>query len=212
MKTTLLSIITILSLGLVGCSNMGTEPTDEAPLYSTYNPYDGTTQVGEVGEREKKDSARKDTVNKPRPTIFGDLLVKLNLTPEQKPVVERLLAQHKACVEACVQGLKNAEREILINARLQEEAIKTKVKNGELTKEQGRLQLRQLREETQIKLKALPKERVRECVKSCDTTFVQQLAEILTSEQKRILEQWLVAREKRGTDPTKDTTNTQGRG
>jgi len=201
MKTTLLSLITVLlALASVGCSNMGTEPTDEAPLYSTYNPYDESTQSGQVEERKPD---RKDTANKPRPTIFGDLLVKLNLTSEQKPIVERLLAQHRACVEACVQGLKNAEREILMNARLQEEAIKTKVKNGELTKEQGRLQLRQLREETQIKLKALPKERVRECVKSCDTTFIQQLKEILTTEQKIILEKWVASREKRGTTDDK---------
>jgi hypothetical protein len=200
MKTTLLSIIAVLSFGLVGCSNMGTEPTEETAVFATYNPYDQSTQSGQVEERKPD---RKDTVNKPRPTIFGDLLVKLNLTPEQKPVVERLLAQHRACVESCVQGLKNAEREILMNARTQEEAIKTKVKNGELTKEQGRLQLRQLREETQIKLKALPKERVRECVKSCDTTFIQQLKEILTPEQKIILEKWVASREKRGTTDDK---------
>ena len=209
MKTTLLSIIAVLSLGLVGCSNMGTEPIEETVSFATYNPYEESTQGGEVEERGKKDSVRKDTTKKSRPTIFGDLLVKLKLTPEQKPVVERLLAQHKACVEACVQGLKNAEREILMNARLQEESIKTKVKNGELTKEQGRLQLRQLREETQVKLKALPKERVRECVKSCDTTFIQQLREILTPEQKLILEKWIASREKRGTT---DDKKQEGRG
>ena len=212
MKTTLLSIIAIFSLGLVGCSNMATEPTEDTPLYSTYNPYNETTQGGEVGEREKKDSVRKDTTNKPRPTIFGDLLIKLNLTPEQKPVVERLLVEHRACVEACVQGLKAAEREILMNARLQEETIKTKVKSGELTKEQGRLQLRELREKTQTQLKSLPKDKVRECVKSCDETFIAKLKEILTPEQKITLERWLVSRSQRGTGPTKDTTNTKGRG
>ena len=206
MKTTLLSIIAVLSLGLVGCSNIGTEPTDSSPLYATYNPNEESTQGGQVEERKPD---RKDTTKKSRPTIFGDLLVKLKLTSEQKPVVERLLAQHKACVEACVQGLKNAEREILMNARLQEESIKTKVKSGELTKEQGRLQLRRLREETQIKLKSLPKEKVRECVKSCDTTFIQQLKEILTPEQKIILEKWVSSREKRGTT---DDKKPEGRG
>ena len=200
MKTTLLSLIAVLSLGLVGCSNMGTEPTEETPLYSVYKPYDGTTQGGQVEER-KPDT--RDTTKKTQPTIFGDLLVRLNLTAEQKPVVERLLSEYKSCVESCVQGLKAAEREILMNARIQQDAIIAKVKSGELTKEQGRLQLRQLREETQIKLKALPKERVRECVKSCDTTFIQQLKEILTTEQKIILEKWVASREKRGTTDDK---------
>jgi len=209
MKTTLLSLIAVLSLGLVGCSNMGTEPTEETPLYSVYNPYGESTQGGEVGERKPD---RKDTVNKPRPTIFGDLLAKLNLTPEQKPVVEKLFSEYKSCVESCVQGLKAAEREIMMGARLQENEIKEKVKKGELTKEQGRLQLRQLREQTQIKLKSLPKDKVRECVKSCDETFIAKLKEILTPEQKITLERWIVIRTQRGTGPTKDTTNTKGRG
>jgi len=203
MKTTLLSIIAVLSLGLVGCSNMATEPTEDTPLYSTYNPYNETTQGGEVGEREKKDSVRKDTTNKPRPSIFGDLLVKLNLTPEQKPVVERLLAQHRACVEACVQGLKDAERQILMNARQQEETIKKKIKSGEITGEQGRRELRQLRETTNAQLKELPKGKVRECVKSCDDQFIAKLKELLTPEQKIILERWIVSREKRETTDDK---------
>ena len=206
MKTTLLSIIAVLSLGLVGCSNIGTEPTDSSPLYATYNPNEESTQGGQVEERKPD---RKDTTNKPRPTIFGDLLVKLKLTPEQKPLVERFLSQHRSCVEACVQGLKNAEREILMNARLQEESIKKKIKSGEITGEQGRRELRRLREETQIKLKSLPKEKVRECVKSCDTTFIQQLKEILTPEQKIILEKWVSSREKRGTT---DDKKPEGRG
>ena len=209
MKTTLLSLIAVLSLGLVGCSNMGTEPTEETPLYSVYNPYGESTQGGEVGERKPD---RKDTVNKPRPTIFGDLLAKLNLTPEQKPVVEKLFSEYKSCVESCVQGLKAAEREIMMGARLQENEIKEKVKKGELTKEQGRLQLRQLREQTQIKLKSLPKDKVRECVKSCEEQFIARLKEILTPEQKITLERWIVIRTQRGTGPTKDTTNTKGRG
>ena len=209
MKTPLLSIIAVLSIGLVGCSDIGTEPTDSAPLYATYNPNEESTQGGKVEERGKKDSVRKDTTKKSRPTIFGDLLVKLKLTPEQKPVVERLLAQHKSCVEACAQGLKNAEREILMNARVQEESIKTKVKSGELTKEQGRLQLRQLREETQLKLKLLPKEKVRECVKSCDDQFIAKLKEILTPEQKITLERWINSRNKRGSTEDKKP---EGRG
>ena len=209
MKTPLLSIIAVLSIGLVGCSDIGTEPTDSAPLYATYNPNEESTQGGKVEERGKKDSVRKDTTKKSRPTIFGDLLVKLKLTPEQKPVVERLLAQHKSCVEACAQGLKNAEREILMNARVQEESIKTKMKNGELTREQGRLQLRQLREEIKLKLKSLPKEKVRECVKSCDDQFIAKLKEILTPEQKITLERWINSRNKRGSTEDKKP---EGRG
>lgn len=207
MKTILLTYLTILSLGLIGCSDMSTEPIQEESNYSIVTPYDNASQVGEIGE--KRDSVRKDTVNKPRPTIFGDLLSKLNLTPEQKPMVERLLIQHKACVESCVKGLKDAEREIMMNARLQEQSIKTKVKSGEITREQAQRELRQLREETKTKLKSLPKDKVRECVKSCDDQFIAKLKEILTPEQKIILEKWTVSRGKRGTTEDKKP---EGRG
>ena len=201
MKTTLLSLLAIVSIGLIGCSDIQTNPADPTPLYVVSNS-DGTIETDD-NTPQGVETPRKPDTKKPSPTIFGDLIVKLNLTPEQKPVVERLLAQHRACVEACVQGLKNAEREILMNARLQEESIKTKVKNGELTKEQGRQQLRQLREETQKNLKSLPKEKVRECVKSCDEQFIAKLKEILTPEQKVILERWVISRGKRETTEDK---------
>lgn len=209
MKTTLLSIIAVFSLGLVGCSDIGTEPTDQSSLYATYTPQEESTQGGEVGERGKKDSVRKDTTNKPRPSIFGDLLQKLNLTPEQKPVAEKLLTEHKTCIESCVKGLKDAERQIIMNARIQENTIKEKVKNGEITREQARKELRQLRESVNAQLKALPKERVRECVKSCDEQFIAKLKEILTPEQKITLERWIASRQKRGTTEDKKP---EGRG
>lgn len=212
MKTMLISLTAILSIGLIGCSDISTDPVQENSSYSVYKSNTESTQGGEVGERGKNDSVRKDTTNKPRPTIFGDLIVKLNLTPEQKPLVEKLLIEHKSCVDACVKGLKDAEREIMMNARTEEAKIKELLKKGEITGEQARRELRQLREATQTKLKALPKEKVRECVKSCDDQFIAKLKEILTPEQKIILENWLISREKRGTGPTKDTTNTKGRG
>ena len=209
MKTTLLSIIAILSLGLVGCSNMGTDPTETPAMYAVSN-FDGTVETNE-NTPQGVETPRKPDTKKPVPSIFGDLLVKLNLTVEQRPAVERLLVEHRTCVESCVKTLKDAERQILMNARQQEETIKKKLKSGEITGEQARLELRQLRETTNAQLKELPKGKVRECVKSCDQTFIAKLREILTPEQKIILEKWLVSREKRGTDPT-DGKKPGGRG
>lgn len=207
MKTVLLSMFAVFSLVVVGCSNMGTEPIESSPLFATYNPYGNGTQSDEVGDRnsEKRDSVRKQ----PRPTIFGDLLQRLNLTREQKPTVERFLTEHRNCVESCVKELKDAERQILMNGRVEEDKIKTKVKNGEITREQARQELRKLRESVNTRLKELPKDKVRECIKSCDDRFIANLREILTSEQRIILEKWLVSRSKRGTTNDKKP---EGRG
>jgi Spy/CpxP family protein refolding chaperone len=98
-----------------------------------------------------------------------------------------------------------------MNARIEEKKIKDAVKAGTITKEVARRELAQLKQSTQEKLKALPKGKVRECLKECDTQFLNSLKEILTPEQKIKLERWIASRQKRGTDK-KDTTNTKGRG
>lgn len=203
----LISIITVFSISLVGCADTQMNPTDPTPLYVSSNS-DGTLVVTD-NTPQGIETPRKPDGKKPSPTIFGDLLQRLNLKPEQKPVVERLLSEHKTCVDACVKGLKDAEREILINARTEEAKIKEKLKKGEITGEQARRELRQLRERTNTQLKELPKGKVRECIKSCDDTFIAKLKEILTPEQKIILEKWLVSREKRGTT---DNKKPEGRG
>jgi Spy/CpxP family protein refolding chaperone len=205
MKTTLLSLITVLGLmSIVGCSNTETGPTEPDAIYTTMvaNP-DGTVSE-QVAERPKPDNGKKVT-----PSPFADLLRLLNLTPEQKPLVERLLVQHKQCTQSCIETLKTAEREILMNARIEEKKIKDAVKAGTITKEVARRELAQLKKSTQERLKALPREKVRECLQGCDTQFLNSLKEILTPEQKIIVEKWIASRQKRGTT---DDKNPKGRG
>lgn len=205
MKTMLLSIITVIGLASVtGCSNTETGPTEPNAIYTTMvaNP-DGTVSE-QVIERPKPDNGKKV-----ESSPFVDLLRLLNLTPEQRPLVERLLTQHKQCTQSCIETLKTAEREILMNARIEEKKIKDGVKAGTITKEVARRELAQLKQSTQEKLKALPKDKVRECLQGCDTQFLNSLKEILTPEQKIILEKWIASRQKRGTT---DDKNPKGRG
>jgi hypothetical protein len=207
MKTSLISLITILGLiGIVGCSNTEMGPTEPESMH-TMMTLDSNGSISEQPiERPKPDTGKKVV-----PSPFVDLIRVLNLTPEQKPLVERLLIQHRECTQSCIQTLKTIEREILMNARIEEKRIKDAVKAGTITKEVARRELAQLKQSTQEKLKALPKDKVRECLKECDTRFLNSLKEILTPEQKIKLERWIASREKRGTDK-KDTTNTKGRG
>jgi hypothetical protein len=206
MKTTLLSLITVLGLiAIVGCSNTETGPTEPESMYTTMSfNSDGSISEQPI-ERPKPDNGKKVV-----PSPFIDLIRLLNLTSEQRPLVERLLIQHRECTQSCIETLKIAEREILMNARIEEKKIKDAVKAGTITKEVARRELAQLKQSTHEKLKALPKDKVRECLKECDTRFLNSLKEILTPEQKIKLERWIASREKRGTDK-KDTTNTKGR-
>jgi hypothetical protein len=205
MKTTLLSLITVLGLmAIVGCSNTETGPTEPDAIYTMMSANPDGTVSEQVVERPKPDNGKKVA-----PSPFADLIRLLNLTPEQKPLVERLLVQHKQCTQSCIETLKTAEREILMNARLEEQKIKDAVKAGTITKEVARRELAQLKKSTQERLKALPREKVRECLQGCDTQFLNSLKEILTPEQKIILEKWIASRQKRGTT---DDKNPKGRG
>jgi polyhydroxyalkanoate synthesis regulator phasin len=96
-----------------------------------------------------------------------------------------------------------------MNARIEEKKIKDAVKAGTITKEVARRELAKLKQSTQEKLKSLPKDKVRECLQGCDTQFLNSLKEILTPEQKIILEKWIASRQKRGTT---DDKNPKGRG
>jgi hypothetical protein len=205
MKTTLLSLITVLGLiGIVGCSNTETGPIEPEPMYTTmvFNS-DGSISEQPI-ERPKPDTGKKVA-----PSPFVDLIRLLNLTSEQKPLVERLLIQHRECTQSCIQTLKTAEREILMNARIEEKKIKDALKAGTITREVARRELAQLKQLTHEKLKSLPKDKVRECLQGCDTQFLNSLKEVLTSEQKITLEKWIASRQKRGTT---DDKNPKGRG
>ena len=204
MKTTLFSLIAIFSMVIIGCSNTETSPVEPQSIHTTmvFNS-DGSISEQPI-ERPKPDTSKKVT-----PSPFVDLLRLLNLTPEQRPLVERLLIQHKECTQSCIETLRAAEREILMNAKIEENKIKDALKGGTITREVARRELAQLKKSTQEKLKALPKDKVRECLQSCDTQFLNSLKEILTPEQKIILEKWIASRQKRGTT---DDKNPKGRG
>ena len=187
---------------IVGCSDSSVSVQEPISVISVTSDSDVQSMMTPPETPRKGD--RKST-----PSPFVDLLRSLNLTDGQKPLVERLLTQHKECTQSCIETLKTSEREILMNARIEEKKIKDGVKAGTITKEVARRELAQLKQSTQEKLKALPKDKVRECLQGCDTQFLNSLKEILTPEQKIILEKWIASRQKRGTT---DDKNPKGRG
>lgn len=230
MKNAILIALFFFGVTMVpSCSDVLTKPEDPQAMYAQVNS-DGSYFVPQgIGERPggprdtvKKDTtgnkrdttnARRDTVKKAPPTIFADLLVKLNLTPEQKSVVEKLLAEHKACTENCLKALKAAEAEVIAKARNQESEIKAALEAGRITKAQAREKLAALKASVNKTLRELPiRLNVQECIKGCDAAFINALENILTPQQKPILKAWLEARAKRSTGGKKDTVVVNPRG
>lgn len=192
-KLFLLSAISIIS---IGCSSNLTSVDEQAQTLFGNTKNEETIAV--VDDTRKRPDEKKKPENG-RPSIFGDLLAKLNLTAEQKPAVEKLLTKHKACTEECAKVLKSAERDIMIDAKLKEDAIKAKLSSGEITKEVALRELRELKKKTMEALKAIPvKANVKECMKTCDDAFLTELKGVLNPEQLVILARWQEIKTKRG--------------
>jgi hypothetical protein len=196
------------------------QPKDPNPMYLFNSTENSSPEVGQIGERPNKDTVKSDTTNREKrdtvkrqpPTIFGDLLVKLNLTTEQKSVVNNLLKEYNSCRENCVRAQRDAERQILITARSKEEAIKKELQEGKITKSQARERLANLKKETNELLKNLPiRTKIQECLKTCDNSFINSLERILNENQKTILKKWLESRNKRGNAGDKKDTVTVGK-
>lgn len=182
-----------ISLLSIACTDQLTpvEPVNSGETVLTMS--DGSVQM------IPPDTNRRELPKNPRPSIFKDLLLKLNLSSEQKAKVDSLLIIHRKCTEECTKILKQAEREILLNAKIQEDEIKNKLKAGELSREEAMKQLRQLKEQVNKNLKLLVvRTKVKECIISCDNTFITQLKLILTQEQVVLVEKWQLEKVKRG--------------
>lgn len=222
MKKTILAVALLCGSFLIpACSDFYTKPEEPQQMLVQTNS-DGTFSGPEgIGERPNRDTVkkdtterkkdttnkeRKDTVKKTPPTIFNDLLVRLDLNSNQKVIVEKLLAEHRSCVENCVKPLKEAEARILADARSKEAEIKKAVESGTISKSEARQRLATLKSNVNKALKELPiRSKVQECIKSCDAAFINQLERILSDRQKLVLKTWLDSRSKRGTGDKKDT-------
>lgn len=188
-----LFLVYTLSLLSVACTDQLTPLEPEAqPTLLYVAPHESTHAI-------TTDTNRKEVPKNTRPSIFGDLLVKLNLSREQTKIINVLLTKHKLCIENCISILKRAEREILIDAKVKENDIKSKLKAGEITQSEAREQLKDLKEKVNQALKlTIVKTNVKQCIISCDKEFLNELQRVLNSEQLIILEKWKTEKSKRG--------------
>lgn len=226
MKHIFLSTVLAMTIILIP-SCLDTTISPEQPPLGLYVQSNFDTLPFAMGERPNRDTVkkdtsdkRKDTVDKKRdtvkrqvPSIFNDLLIRLQLNPTQRILVEKLLSEHRSCIENCTLPLREAEREIQKRARASEERIKKAFASGEITRAQARERLAELKKRMNLELRNIPvRKSVQECIKSCDSTFISQLERILSPEQRKTLSIWLEQKSKRGTNEKRDTVEVKKRG
>lgn len=202
-KTLAMAAFAAMSLGLVACSEMGSNPADPMAMVNNVQTtfdlngqpldFSDVTLETPMAVKERPGSDKRAPMSP-----FDRLLAALNLTPEQKAMVEQMQAAHKDCAMAALEGLKTAERTILDAAKAKAEEVKAAAKAGTLSKEEARTQLRDLNKATREAIKNLPeREAARTALKACDDNFIARLGSILDEKQKAILDQFVKARDAR---------------
>jgi polyhydroxyalkanoate synthesis regulator phasin len=205
------ALIAVSAMGIVGCAEV-TSPADDMPMalaaatipapeMETGIFYEGSLDQPMAVERPGSDMNRHP---------FGSLLRALKLTPEQQETVKGLLAAHEDCMKEALMGLRKSEREILAPFNARRDAIREKVKNGEMTREEARAALADLNKAAREALRGNTEARkaAGDAIKKCREDFMTSLRGILTEEQIPVLRRWLAGNGPR--DPrggSKDTTN-----
>lgn len=219
MTTLFVATMAAFTFGLTACTENGAGPMDPAGItvdMSTSFDLNAFPTEFTDASLDQPMVERPDPNNgRPVRTPFVELLRRLNLTADQQTAVQALLASHNDCVKAALEALRAAEKAILDAAKTRAEAIKQQAKDGVITREEARTQLRALNQRTREALKALPgREEARVAVKACDDAFIAALRGMLDEKQVSILDAWLTRRgQKPGDDKGPrggDSTGTGG--
>ncbi len=218
-RTLAMVAFSVMALGLVACSELGSNPADPMAMVNNAQTtfdlngqpldFSDVTLETPMAVKERPGSDKKAPMSP-----FDRLLAALNLTPDQKAVVERLQSAHKDCANAALEALKTAERAILERAKAKSEEIKGAAKAGTITREEARTQLRDLNKATREAIKSLPeREAARTALKACDDAFLARLGSILDEKQKVILDNFIKSRDARnGGGPRGGGDTTGGKG
>jgi polyhydroxyalkanoate synthesis regulator phasin len=202
-KTLAMVAFSVMALGLVACSELGSNPAEPMAMFANVEttfdlngqPVDFTDATLEtpMAVKERPNPGQKEPRNP-----FGRLIAALNLTPDQKAQVERLLAAHKDCATAALDRLKSAERAILNRAKSAQEEIKASAEAGKITREEARRKIHDLNKAAREAIKNLPeREAARAALKACDDAFLARLSSILDEKQKGILDTFVKNRDAR---------------
>lgn len=225
MKKSMIGLAAIALIGLfaaTGCDSLPVGPG--APMFmdvtetSTFevleNSYvvtdatlDADMQMMRGGKPGRGDDRRRDDRGSDRgpksdsahPHPFGRLLAALNLSDDQAVAVRSLMEAHRTCVQAALEVHRAAMDELLADAKAQRDAIMAQLEAGEITREEARAAMRELNASVREAIKASGlREQAREMMKACDDEFYTALNEILTDEQKVLLERWMARGSDRG--------------
>ncbi|MGQ9819856.1 MAG: hypothetical protein ACUVQ1_08040 [Candidatus Kapaibacteriales bacterium] len=138
-------------------------------------------------------------------TPLGRILRELNLDSLQIEQVKSFLAEYRDCVKNALQTLRESERLIIQAANQERRQVLDDLKNGIIDRQEAFRRLMQINQETRNALINNPvRQQVLQQLKDCFTTLIDNIRNILTSNQKALFDELIQKyRDKRngGTGP-----------
>jgi len=135
-----------------------------------------------MGDRKRKDVKKDRKKREDKPKRFGD---DLNLTDEQKVMMEEAKAAYNDCATEYIETIKSIHKEIFASANESRTAIMNQLKAGEITREEAHQMMRELRMNIQSALESnTDLQTAIEGLKRCQEALKTAMNDILTQEQK----------------------------
>jgi hypothetical protein len=140
------------------------------------------------GKGQKRGYKMRKRMHDPFRTIMGEL----DLNEDQMTKLKGIVELHQNCIKDILMALRETEKELLGDLRIQREELVAQFKNGELERDAFVTAMRELNQQAREMLQNNPA-RIDACYKlnECRQAFFDAIAEMLTPEQLVIWQQWL---------------------
>jgi len=175
----------ILPADIVADLNSGDldNPFNENYEDMTFDMLMGGDDRDPMGDRKKRSDLKGDRKKRSdKAKRFGE---DLDLTDDQKAAMERAKAAYDDCAKEYLETIKSIHREIFAGANDARTAIMTKLRAGEITREEAHKMMSELRMKIQSALESnTDLQTAMEGLKKCHEALKTAIDDILTQEQK----------------------------
>lgn len=120
------------------------------------------------------------------------LFFQLNLTDEQKESIKEYFVQNHECMKTPFAKFHEAAKEIMEGTREERKEIHDRVKSGEISREQGKEEIRALNEKAREDIKNCEEcVEAREEICECNKNLLDNISSTLDTDQLTIWKDWL---------------------
>ena len=211
-RTVIASILAVWIVGVLACSSDGTGTsrrgglealqTDAVAIVDAEDAFanlrDATLDSPMSMDRvpSGSDFRRHDRHPQPPGSHLGPILTELDITREQLREILRFVVAHWMRVERALRGLREVNEAIIAEANRIRERIVQAVHNGDVTREEAELRLRELNMRTREAIRNNPANEVFERV-ICESkiNLLRAVRSVLEPRQQHVWDRWVASLE-----------------